>query len=94
MLQSLECVDNMWLSTRWYNYPLPLQRYVQLIMLRMQSPVVLSGFGFVDCTLDTFVAVRILLTAINNHLLHTFHRIQTLKTIGSVITLLQSMEGI
>lgn len=58
MLQSVECVDKIWMNIRWYKYPVRLQKHLLLTIMRLQSPIVLSGYGLVECTLETFVAVR------------------------------------
>lgn len=57
MTKSLDCAVEIWQSIAWYTYPVRIQKMYLLTMFRLQSPIVLSGYGFVDCTLDTFVAV-------------------------------------
>lgn len=56
----------------WYRYPIRKQKYIHLMLQRMQSPICLKGCGLIPCHLGTFTEV--------------------LRTVGSVLTLLQSMN--
>lgn len=44
-------------QTKWYLYPVKEQRSIQLVLLRLQRPIILTGYGFVSCTLKNFVEV-------------------------------------
>lgn len=55
--KSFELLDSVYQST-WYEYPIRYQRYVQLMMVRMQRPMVLTGYDVVLCNLPTFTTVR------------------------------------
>lgn len=54
--KSFELLDTLYQSM-WYEYPIKYQRYVIVMMVRMQRPLVLTGYNVVLCTLPTFTAV-------------------------------------
>lgn len=92
-LQSFEVLDAVYLSG-WYEYPVRYQRYVGLIMARMQRPIVLTGYDMVYCNLPTFTMVwrtqYVRLMPITASLVVFVS--QVLRTVGSVIAVFQSME--
>lgn len=51
------CVANSAYNMDWYNFPLKLQTFVLLIMIRGQEPFYLSGCGLMSCTLNNFLQV-------------------------------------
>lgn len=51
--QFIEVADIAYL-TIWYDYPLPLQPFVMLMMARAQKPKLITGFKMTRCTLESF----------------------------------------
>lgn len=45
-------------NMKWYNYPVKLQPFVLLIMIRAEKSFYLSGYGLMPCTLNNFLQVN------------------------------------
>lgn len=56
--KSFELLDALY-ESMWYEYPIEYQRYVMVMMMRMQRPLVLTGYDVVLCTLPTFTTVHL-----------------------------------
>lgn len=56
--KSLEIGDIVY-NSLWYKMPLKEQKLIILMIQRSQKEFRLSGLGLVDCSLATFLAVRI-----------------------------------
>lgn len=46
-------------NSLWYKMPMKQQKAVMLMIMRSQIEFRLTGVGMVDCSLETFLAVRI-----------------------------------
>lgn len=55
---SVGVVDVMYDST-WYTLPINLQKLLILMLMRPEKGFRLKGAGMIDCSLATFLAVRI-----------------------------------
>lgn len=90
IFQSNQLAESVY-QLKWYNYPIQLQRYLQLIMLRSQNSSYFSGFGFVYCSLESFADV------IDEHFLAIIDNqqnvcLQILKFVGSVVALFKNLQ--
>lgn len=56
LLQAFELLTSIY-DSNWYEYPIECQQYVGIMMVRMQQPIVLTGYEVVRCNLPTFIAV-------------------------------------
>lgn len=43
----------------WFNYPVKLQKFIILTILRSQIPVYFNGLNLIDCTIEVFGTVSI-----------------------------------
>lgn len=50
-------LGNVVYQTKWYRYPLKIQQYLRLMLLRSQQPVHLSGYGTMQLNLRNYVGV-------------------------------------
>lgn len=44
-------------DVNWYEYPLELREYCQIVLMRSQQPFYFTGFKVIKCTLETFTKV-------------------------------------
>ncbi|XP_055298182.1 odorant receptor 4-like [Sitodiplosis mosellana] len=54
---SLELVQESVYDSKWYTYPLNMQKDCAFMMRSAQSPFWISAFGIMPCTLENFAAV-------------------------------------
>lgn len=45
--------------SKWFECPLMLQKYIILIIARSQEPMQFTGYGIIDCTLESLGKVNL-----------------------------------
>lgn len=78
----ISTMSNTAYYSKWFACPLELQKYVVLIIARSQEPIQFTGFGIVNCTLETLGKVTCTLIAIGNGLecTNSVNPLQLVKT--------------
>lgn len=58
--EKVSSVGDIAYCSNWYEYPIHLQKYVTLVIVRSQEPMYFTGFNLIRCTVETFGKVSIL----------------------------------
>lgn len=53
----LSSVSDIVYNSFWYKYPAELQKLLPLLTQRSQTPYIITGYGIINCSLDTFLLV-------------------------------------
>lgn len=65
--ERIASISDVTYSANWYDYPPILKKYLILMIARSQEEIFFSGFGFVYCTLEILLKVRVVFF-LENHL--------------------------
>ena len=55
--ENLKSVDKFVYNSLWYTFPAAYQRYITLLLVPSVHVRELSGYGFINCSLETFKKV-------------------------------------
>lgn len=47
-------IGNNIYESSWYEFPINIQKYLILIIIRSQNPIYFTGLGLLNCTLESF----------------------------------------
>lgn len=65
--------DNVY-DAHWYEFPNAQQKYFRLVIQRSQKKILLTGYGVITCSMETFLAVCLASKSV--YLIYNFHKFE------------------